>query len=71
MERERDRDMAAPSIYERLRGKGYLWKRVNERYKNGQPKVSPDSFQYRIGRRWMLEERDIRSFMASVQVGAA
>ena len=26
---------------------------------------------YRIGRRWMFEERDIRSFMASVEVGGA
>ena len=26
---------------------------------------------YRIGRRWMFEERDIRTFMASVEVGTA
>lgn len=26
---------------------------------------------YRIGRRWMFEERDIRAFMASVEVGFA
>ncbi len=26
---------------------------------------------YRIGRRWMFEERDIRTFMSSVEVGAA
>ena len=45
---ESDRDMAAPAIYERLRGKGYPWKRVNDCYKNGQPKVSPDSFQYAL-----------------------
>jgi hypothetical protein len=40
--------MSAPAIYERLRGKGYPWKRVNDCYKNGQPKVSPDSFQYAL-----------------------
>jgi hypothetical protein len=45
---ESDRDMVAPAIYERLRGKGYPWKRVNDCYKNGQPKVSPDSFQYAL-----------------------
>jgi hypothetical protein len=57
IERERDRDMAAPEIYERLRGNGYPWKRVKDRYKNGQPKISPDSFQYALrytldGGRW-------------------
>jgi integrase len=40
--------MAAPAIYERLRTTGYPWKRVKDRYKNGQPKVSPDSFQYAL-----------------------
>ena len=40
--------MAAPAIYERLRTSGYPWKRVNDRYMNGQPKVSPDSFQYAL-----------------------
>jgi len=45
---ERDRDMAAPAIYQRLRTSGYPWKRVTDCYKNGQPKVSPDSFQYAL-----------------------
>jgi hypothetical protein len=40
--------MAASAIYQRLRTSGYPWKRVNDRYKNGQPKVSPDSFQYAL-----------------------
>jgi integrase len=40
--------MAAPAIYERLRSTGYPWKRVNDRYKNGQPKVSPNSFRYAL-----------------------
>jgi hypothetical protein len=39
---------AAPAIYQRFRTSGYPWKRVNDRYKNGQPKVSPDSFQYAL-----------------------
>jgi hypothetical protein len=40
--------MAAPATYERLRSKGYPWKRVNEWHKSGRPKVSPDSFQYAL-----------------------
>ena len=44
----REKDMAAPAIYERLRTTGYPWKRVNDRYKNGQPKVSANSFRYAL-----------------------
>lgn len=53
--------MASPAIYERLRVAGYPWKRVNERYKNGQPKVGPDSFQYAL--RYTLDgDRYFRTF---------
>jgi hypothetical protein len=48
--------MATPAIYERVRSKGYPWKRVNDRYKNGQPKVSPDSFQYAMSRKLNLAD---------------
>jgi hypothetical protein len=81
MERERDRDMATPEIYERLRGKGYPWKRVKDRYKNGQPKVSPDSFQYALrytldGGRWFptfktVEDLTVALGRVQVQIHAA
>jgi hypothetical protein len=81
MERERDRDLATPEIYERLRGKGYPWKRVKDRYKNGQPKVSPDSFQYALrytldGGRWFptfktVEDLTVALGRVQVQIHAA
>jgi integrase len=73
--------MAAPAIYERLLGKGYPWKRVNDRYKNGQPKVSPDSFQYALrytldGGRWFptfktVEDLTVALGRVQVQIHAA
>jgi hypothetical protein len=68
---EGDRDMAAPAIYERLLGKGYPWKRVSDRYKNGQPKVSPDSFQYALrytlnGSRWFRTFMTVEDLMVAL-----
>jgi hypothetical protein len=53
--------MAAWEICERLHGNGYPWKRVKDRYKNGQPKVSPDSFQY--GLRYPFTASDASSYL--------
>ena len=73
--------MAAPAIYERLRTTGYPWKRVNDRYKNGQPKVSPNSFQYALrytldGHRWFptfktVEDLTVALGRVEVQIHAA
>ena len=71
----------APAIYERLRTAGYPWKRVNDRYKNGQPKVSPNSFQYALrytldGGRWFptfrtVEDLTVALGRVEVQIHAA
>lgn len=67
----REKDMAAPAIYERLRTTGYPWKRVNDRYKNGQPKVSPDSFLYALrytlnGNRHFPSFKTVEDLMATL-----
>jgi integrase len=77
----REKNMAAPAIYERLRTTGYPWKRANDRYKNGQPKVSPNSFEYALrytldGDRYFRTFKTVENLMATlaqveVQIHAA